>query len=100
MRLQSLEPIALARRENFVLGRLNGLHQDLLEVVPIAPPARDRGLVAVVLLVVEANRDCIWNVELLYGSGSNQHSVLAAATKDCQSKKKRAEFQHIRRDHR
>ena len=99
MRLQSLEPIALARRENFVLGRLNGLHQDLLDVVAIAPPARDRGLVAVVLLVVEANRDCVWNVELLDGSCSNQHPTFTSATKDCQSKKKRAEFQHIRRDH-
>ena len=80
MRQQSLEPLALARRENFVLGRLNGLHHDLLDVVAIAPPARDRGLVLVVLLVVEANRDCIWNVELLDGSCSNQHSALAAAT--------------------
>ena len=64
-----------------MLGKLNGLHQDLLNVVvAIAQPARDRGLVAVVLLVVEANRDCIWNVELLDGSCSNQHSALAAAT--------------------
>ena len=80
MRLQSLESIALARPENFLLGKLTGLRQDLLDVVAIAPPARDRGLVAVVLLVVEANRDCIWNVELLDGSCSNQHSALAAAT--------------------
>ena len=56
-------------------------------------------VVAVVLLVVEANRDCVWNVELLDGSCSNQQSALTAATKDCQSKKKRAEFQHMRRDH-
>ena len=77
---------------NFVLGKLNGLHQDLLNVVAIAPPARDRGLGAVVLLVVEAKRESIWNVELLYGSCSNQHSVLAAATKDCQSKENGLSF--------
>ena len=86
--------------QKFVLGKLNGLHQDLLNVVAIALPARDGGLVAVVLLVVEANRDRIWNVELLEGSCPNQHSALAAAKKDCQYKKKRAEFQHIRRDNR
>ena len=80
MRLQSLEPIALARRENFVLGKLNGWHQDLLNVVAIAPSPRDGGLVTIVLMVVESNRDSVWNVELLDGSRSNQHSALAAAT--------------------
>jgi hypothetical protein len=45
--------------QNFVLGKLNGLHNDLLNVVGIVPPARDGGLVTVVLLVVEANLDCV-----------------------------------------
>ena len=85
--------------QNFVLGKLNGSYQDLLNVVAIAPSPRDGGLVTIVLMVVESNCDCVWNVELLDGSRSNQHSALAAATKDCQSKKKLAEFQHIRRDH-
>ena len=100
MRLQSLEPKALVHGEqNFVLGKLKGLYQDLLNVVAIAPSPRDGGLVTIVLIVVESHRDLVWNVDPTYGSGSNQHSALAAATKDCQSKKKLAEFQHIRIDH-
>jgi hypothetical protein len=50
-------------------------------------------------MVVESHRDLAWKVEHTYGSGSNQLAALAAAAKNHQSKKYRAEFQHILKAH-